>query len=149
MSIESVMLVCTGNICRSPLAEGLLRQLMPQLRVFSSGIGAVVGAGPTPETLQQAQSLGLDIAAHRAQQTNAFLVQSAQLILTAELHHKQVLEQHYPTCRGRVFRMAEGLPQQDIPDPYRQGEAAYQLSTQLIAQGMADWAAKIKQLRNE
>lgn len=146
MSIQSILLVCTGNICRSPLAEGLLRQHLPNLRVYSAGLAAVVGAPATESTLAQAQALGLDISAHRAQQINAFLVQSAQLILTAELAQKQAIERQYPQSRGRVFRICEAV-QSDVPDPYRGDEAAYQRSTQLIVQGIADWAQKIQKLQ--
>lgn len=145
MAIQSVMLVCTGNICRSPLAEGLLRQHLPQLRVYSSGLAAMVGQPATAPTLEVAQSMGVDIGAHRAQQINAFLVQSAQLILTAELRQKQEIERLYPLSRGRVFRICEA-GREDIPDPYLGDDACYQASAILTAQGIQDWAQKITTL---
>jgi protein-tyrosine phosphatase len=145
MAIQSILLVCTGNICRSPLAEGLLRQHLPQLRIYSAGLAAVLGQPATAETQALALAAGADIAAHRAQQINAFLVQSAQLILVAEQRQRQDIEKQYPTSRGRVFRICEAS-QQDIPDPYLGDAARYQSSAALTALGIADWAQKITTL---
>ena len=145
MAIQSVMLVCMGNICRSPMAEGLMRQHLPELRVYSSGLGAMVGMPATDDSVALVQALGVDISAHRAQQINAFLTQSANLILTAELAQKQHIERQYPQSRGRVFRICEQL-RQDIPDPYRRDLSQYEQSLALIQQGIADWALKIQKI---
>jgi len=145
MALQSLMTVCTGNICRSPLAEGLLRLSLPNTRVYSAGLAAVIGHPATPEVLTLAQDMGANISAHRAQQISAYLVQSAQLILTAELAQKQWIESNYPTSRGRVFLLAQTLGQ-DIPDPYRQSQAVHQSTAELIAQCVSDWAQKIERL---
>ena len=148
MAIQSVMLVCTGNICRSPMAEGLMRQHLPELRVYSSGLGAMVGMPATADSVALVQALGVDISAHRAQQINAFLTQSANLILTAELAQKQHIERQYPQSRGRVFRICEQLAQ-DVPDPYRRDLGQYEQSLALIQQGIADWAVKIQKINQK
>ena len=145
MAIASVMLVCIGNICRSPMAEGLLRQQLPALRVYSSGVGAMVGMPATDDSVALLKGLDVDISAHRAQQINAFLTQSANLILTAELAQKQHIERQYPQSRGRVFRICEQL-RQDIPDPYRRDLSQYEQSLALIQQGIADWTLKIQKI---
>ena len=145
MAIQSILLVCTGNICRSPLAEGLLRQHLPQLRIYSAGLAAVLGQPATEQTQALALAAGADIATHRAQQINAFLVQYAQLILVAEQRQRQDIEKQYPTSRGRVFRICEAS-QQDIPDPYLGDAPRYQSSADLTALGIADWAQKITTL---
>ena len=139
------MLVCIGNICRSPMAEGLLRQQLPALRVYSSGVGAMVGMPATDDSVALLKGLDVDISAHRAQQINAFLTQSANLILTAELAQKQHIERQYPQSRGRVFRICEQL-RQDIPDPYRRDLSQYEQSLALIQQGIADWTLKIQKI---
>lgn len=145
MVLQTLMTVCTGNICRSPLAQGMLAQRLPHTRVYSAGLAAVIGHPATPETQALAQEISLDISAHRAQQITAFLVQSAQLILTAELAQKQWIEKNYPASRGRVFRLAESWGQ-DVPDPYRQSEAVYRASADLLAECAADWARKIEKI---
>ncbi len=139
------MLVCTGNICRSPMAEGLLRQHISDLRVYSSGLGAMVGKPATMESVALVQALGIDITAHRAQQINGFLIQSANLILVAELGQKRHIEKQYPQSRGRVFRICELLGL-DVPDPYQCEHSVYVQSLALIQQGIADWAIKIQRI---
>ncbi len=148
MAIQSVMLVCMGNICRSPMAEGLMRQHLPELRVYSSGLGAMVGMPATDDSVALVQALGVDISAHRAQQINAFLTQSANLILTAELAQKQHIERQYPQSRGRIFRICEQLAQ-DVPDAYRRDLGQYEQSLALIQQGIADWAVKIQKINQK
>jgi protein-tyrosine phosphatase len=145
MALNALMTVCTGNICRSPLAQGLFAQQLPHTRVYSAGLAAVIGHPATPETVALAHGMGVDIGAHRAQQISAFLVQSASLILTAEQAQKQWIEKTYPASRGRVFLIAQ-TQGMDVPDPYRQDEAAYQSCGQLIAQSVRDWVLKIEKL---
>ena len=145
MAIATVMLVCIGNNCRSPMAEGLLRQQLPGLRVYSAGVGAMVGMPASNDSVELLKGVGVDISAHRAQQINAFLTQSANLILTAELAQKQHIERQYPQSRGRVFRICEQL-RQDIPDPYRRDLSQYEESLALIQQGIADWTLKIQKI---
>ena len=127
------------------MAEGLLRQQLPNLRIYSSGLGALVGMPATEDSVALLAPLGADISAHRAQQINAFLMQSANLILTAELAQKQHIERQYPHSRGRVFRICEQLAQ-DVPDPYRRDLSQYEQSLALIQQGIADWALKIQKI---
>ena len=64
MAIQSILLVCTGNICRSPLAEGLLRQHLPQLRIYSAGLAAVLGQPATAQTQALALAAGLPTGVH-------------------------------------------------------------------------------------
>ena len=127
------------------MAEGLLRQQLPNLRIYSSGLGALVGMPATEDSVALLAPLNADISAHRAQQINAFLTQSANLILTAELAQKQHIERQYPQSRGRVFRICEQLGQ-DVPDPYRRDISQYEQSLALIQQGIADWALKIQKI---
>ena len=127
------------------MAEGLLRQQLPNLRIYSSGLGALVGMPATEDSVALLAPLNADISAHRAQQINAFLTQSANLILTAELAQKQHIERQYPQSRGRVFRICEQLGQ-DVPDPYRRDISQYEQSLALIKQGIADWALKIQKI---
>ena len=73
MSIQNVMTVCIGNICRSPVAEGLLAQALPQCKVWSSGLHAVVGA-PAEPTAQALALEQLDLAQHLAVVAHLVLV---------------------------------------------------------------------------
>jgi protein-tyrosine phosphatase len=134
--------ICTGNICRSPLAEEMLRQLCqpqtPAVEVRSAGIGALQGA-PADETVQRiAQEQGLLLEAHRGQQVTTTLTRWADLILVMEPHHMQYILRTDPTARGKTYLLGHWL-QMDIADPYRKSEDTYRHTHTTIAQAVESW----------
>jgi protein-tyrosine phosphatase len=143
--MQHIMTLCIGNICRSPLAQVLLARELPTHKVWSAGLSALVGAQADPLSVQIAQEQGLDLSAHRAQQVTSIMCQQAELILVMEQSHKSQLEQLYPQVRGKVFRLGQ-FGQFEIADPYRQPREAFDTAYQGIAQGVADWLTRIRQL---
>jgi protein-tyrosine phosphatase len=143
--MQNVLTLCIGNICRSPLAEVLLARELPQHKVWSAGLAAVIGAQADSTSQVIAQEQGLDLSAHRAQQVSLFMCQQADLILVMEQSHKTQLEQQFPQVRGKVFRLGQ-FGQYDIADPYRQPREAFDSAWAAIAQGVAAWAPRIRQL---
>lgn len=143
--MQVILTLCIGNICRSPIAQGMLAQQLPDHTVWSAGLGALVGQPAEPLAIQVAQSHGVDISAHRAQQLNGFLCQKSDLILVMEQLQKTQLEQQFPSVRGKVFKLGQ-YRQFDIADPYRQPLAAFEAAYEAIAQGVSDWVPRIKQL---
>jgi protein-tyrosine phosphatase len=133
--ISNILVICIGNICRSPMAEGLLKLAFPQKMVRSAGIDAMVGYPADPYSVQLMQEQGIDISAHRAQSLMTWMVSEAEVILTMDLEQKRFLEQKYPTSKGKVFRLGE-FGQYDIPDPYRQDLAVFRHTYGLIAEGI-------------
>ena len=127
------------------------RDSNPQNPAFETGtytnsiISALVGSPADPTSVQIAQEQGLDLAAHRAQQVSSYMCQQAELILVMEQSHKAQLEQLYPQVRGKVFRLGQ-FGQFEIEDPYRQPREAFDSAYQGIAQGVADWLTRIRQL---
>lgn len=143
--MKFILTLCIGNICRSPLAQGLLAQQLPNHIVWSAGLGALVGQPADPLSIQVAATNGVDISAHRAQQINSFLCQQAELILVMEQMHKTQLEQQFPSVRGKTFRLGQ-YGQFDIADPYRRPLEAFETAYTSIAQGVADWVPRIRKL---
>jgi protein-tyrosine phosphatase len=143
--MQRIMTLCIGNICRSPLAQVLLARELPTHQVWSAGLTALVGSPADPTSVQIAQEHGLDLSAHRAQQVSSYMCQQAELILVMEQSHKAQLEQLYPQVRGKVFRLGQ-FGQFEIDDPYRQPREAFDTAYQGIAQGVADWLTRIRQL---
>lgn len=143
--MKSILTLCVGNICRSPLAQVLLARDLPRHSVLSAGLHAMVGYPADPESVAIAQKEGLNLQGHRAQQVTQIMCQQAELILVMEQAHKTQLEQMYPQVCGKVFRL--GLYGQfDVADPYRQTREAFEAAYQGIVQGVADWLPRIQKL---
>ena len=140
-----ILVVCEGNICRSPMGEALLAQALPGMLVRSAGLGALVGHPADDIALQLMQERGVDINAHRARQITWPLCMESDLVLVMDIDQRQQVEGLYPQARGRVFRLAEHL-KQDIPDPYRHGELAFRDALALIDSGVANWLQRIRRL---
>lgn len=143
--MKSILVVCEGNICRSPMAQALLAQGLPAMQVRSAGLGALVGQPADETALHLMAERNADISAHRAQQITRALCLDSDLVLVMDTEQRQRIESMYPQARGRVFRLAEHL-KLDIPDPYRQGELAFREALALIDAGAAEWLRRIARL---
>ncbi|MGO4326314.1 low molecular weight protein-tyrosine-phosphatase [Cupriavidus sp. 2TAF22] len=144
--IKTVLVVCIGNICRSPMAEGILKQALPETNVASAGLGALIGDPADPIAVALMKERGIDITAHRAQQLSRVLATRADLILVMDNEQRQDIQRHYPATTGRVFRMGE-FAKFDVPDPYRESRTAFENALQLIQRGVEAWVPRIQALR--
>lgn len=140
---KNVMMVCVGNICRSPIAEVLLQHQQPQLKVFSSGIGALVGKPADPKSIELMEEKGIDLTKHSAQQISSVLVSASDLILTMEKRHIDAIQTKYPESRGKVHLIGKWNDNQEIPDPYKKDKAAFISAAQLIESGLDAWQKKL------
>jgi len=143
--IRSVLLVCLGNICRSPMAEGMLKQRLPGLRASSAGLMALVGHGADPIAVEMMAGLGIDISGHRARMINEAHVRDADLVLVMDSQQKQHILMHYPYVKGKVFRLGE----QDIADPYQQGADVYRAVFEAIDSAVDDWVGRLRNIRQQ
>ncbi|WP_323119950.1 arsenate reductase/protein-tyrosine-phosphatase family protein [Burkholderia alba] len=117
--IGSVLVVCHANLCRSPLAEALLRRALPRVTIRSAGIDARVGEPAARRARDAARVRGLDLSAHRAQALTVLACARADLILVMETAQRRRIEARYPFTRGRVFNLAApGVGPPDVADPY-------------------------------
>lgn len=143
-----ILVVCTGNICRSPMAEFLLRQRLGQIadlnvEVRSAGTGALVNHPAEETTSAMMQTQGLDLAAHRARQLTTELSYWAELILVMEKHHRDAVMEMDPTARGKIFLLGHWIDQ-EVPDPYRRGSEAHARSLKIIEAALDSWIKKLK-----
>jgi protein-tyrosine phosphatase len=140
--INKVLFICIGNICRSPMAEGLLQQALPDKAVFSAGLSAMVGDPADPMAVQLMWELGVDISAHRGKSLAGWMVSEADLIVTMDRDQKRFIEHRYAGLKGKVMRLGE-CDKFDVPDPYQQGAAAFRHTCNLVARGIDDLVQRI------
>lgn len=139
-----ILVVCTGNICRSPIAEGLLKAALPGKAVFSAGTMAMVGDGADPLSIEVSAAQGLDINAHRAQQLTQPLLQTADLVLTLDASHNDWITRRYPQFRGKVHKLGKWRNDEDVVDPYRQPRALFESVFVQMQGQVEDWAKRLK-----
>lgn len=140
-----VLMVCSGNICRSPLAEAVLanRRLDRVSNVSSAGIGALVGSAAHPEAVRVAELKGLDISGHRARQFDPALAQSHDLVLVMEHSQRHWIEQAFPYLQGRVHLLGKWR-NQEIADPFRKESQAFDQAMEEITQAVEDWRLRLR-----
>jgi protein-tyrosine phosphatase len=145
---DNVLMVCTGNICRSPLAEALWRGAFPtplnggSPQVASAGISALVGAAAEANVQRLALRDGVDLAAHLARQLEPAMTRAADLILVMEPHHLRHVMQLDATARGKTFLLGHWSGT-GIPDPYRRAEENYLFTHGRIAEAVRSWLVRL------
>ena len=145
MTIRNILVVCIGNICRSPMAEGLLAEALPDAQVASVGLSALVGEPADAMARELMQQRGIPIEGHRARQINSEVCQRADLILVMDGEQRRAIEERYLFASGKVFRLCE-FSDQDVPDPYRAGRASFERSLTLIEDGTQQWVKRISRV---
>lgn len=108
MAAPEILVVCTGNICRSPLGEAALRaRLDGRARVVSAGTYGQEGSGATEGSVVAGRALGLDLTAHRARRVRPADVEAADLILAMERAHRDAIVVAIPEASARTFTLKE------------------------------------------
>jgi len=144
---DKILVVCVGNICRSPTGEYLLKQYLPEKAINSAGIATeksgLSGKAADKTANHMATENGCSLDGHKAQQLTRALCSEYDLILAMEKGHIEAITQIAPEARGKTMLFGQWIGQKDIPDPYRQSKEAFQHAYQLIENSAKAWANKI------
>ena len=140
---ERILVVCVGNICRSPTAEFLLKVALPHKHISSAGLGAMVGHDLDKQAKAVAERAGLNCPLHQARQLTRELCLQADLILVMENRHREGVAQLCPEARGKVFLLAQGQVPSDIADPYRKSDAVFEQTYEQLQQACTAWVQRL------
>ena len=143
--MQHILLVCTGNTCRSPMAEVLLRKELREYRneqpkhvmkIRSAGIMAGSGLPASAEAIKVMTEKGLDLSQHRSQRLDEELLQWADIVLTMTDSHRQHIISRYPISANKIYTLAEfsGIEHIDVIDPFGLGIEAYRQSAVQLQQ---------------
>ncbi len=142
MAFDNILVVCVGNICRSPIAEALLKEQYPRKKVDSAGLSAVVGNPVDPNSQAVMDPYDIDMSNHIAKQINEKLVMNADLIFTMSDGQTKWIEERWPHCRGKTFKIGHWI-NKEIADPYRHDISLFEVARQDIVNSLTPWADKI------
>lgn len=147
MKFSRILIVCTGNICRSPVAEALLKARLPDTTVESAGLSALVGQGADPAARLLAEREGLSLSEHKARQITQEMIQQADLILVMSEGQRQAVAQLVPAATGKTLLFGRWLGQggigEEIPDPYRKSPEVFQQVHRRLMLAADAWAEKL------
>jgi protein-tyrosine phosphatase len=148
---KRILIVCVGNICRSPTAEYLFRQRLfavdidgsSDVLVESAGLGALVGSGMDTTALSVLAEHGVDGRSHLARQLNGDMLRAAELVLVMEKGHVAAITKAAPQASGKTFLLGKWQHDVSIPDPYRQHRIAFEHVYDLIDDAVTSWVERL------
>jgi protein-tyrosine phosphatase len=141
---KNILILCTGNICRSPMAEAVLRERLygRDVTVSSAGTAALVGYAADPLALEVAEHFGFDLSQHSARQATQPLLLAADLVLVMTRAHAEWACELVPPLRGRVQLLGRWR-EAEIPDPYGLDRATFERVFEQIDDCVADWLPRL------
>ena len=142
--INRVLVICVGNICRSPTAEYLLRHRLPPGKVVveSAGLAALAGNPIDPTAGALLEEHGVRVNGHVARQMSQELVNAADIVLAMDRRHISAIHAQVPHARGKTFLLGKWQADLAIPDPYGKPREAFEASFRMIDAAVDSWLSR-------
>ncbi len=144
MNFKKILVVCAGNICRSPMGEAFFKQALAEkgYTIDSAGIVGLVNHPADDKAIKVMADIGIDISEHRGKRLNDKLIADFDLILVMTQRQVHEMGKQWPFSRGRVFRIGHWL-NLDVADPYRLDESVFLEARENIQQSVDEWIKKL------
>lgn len=144
---KRILVVCTGNVCRSPVAAAMLQQGLADIEVMSAGLAAGQG-GAEQRIAALAKADGYDLSQHQAKPVDRSLLASADLVLVMSAKQRQLISRKWPEMLGKtllfgMWRTDKPIDDRDIPDPYQRSDEVCQLVYDTIKTASFAWREKL------
>nr|WP_253383671.1 protein tyrosine phosphatase [unidentified bacterial endosymbiont] len=143
MIIKSILVVCTGNICRSPVGERLLQSYLHGVNVVSAGIRGLEGYPADPHAQTICLKHGISLEGHSGRKLTSSMLRQADLILTMENNQLNHISTIAAEVRGKSMLFGRWLNVKEIPDPYRKSEEAFEYVFGLLDGASKEWARRL------
>ena len=141
--LKKVLVVCTGNTCRSPMAAGWLNKKLTGKgwEAESAGVAAWGGAPASPEAVVVMREIGVDISAHRSRALSRELAVAAHIILAMTEAHRREIARRFPEAAGKVHLLNSfgPGPAQDVGDPIGLPEDVYRHTRDELVRALGDF----------
>ncbi len=146
-SREHILFVCTGNTCRSPMAEGLFRELIgktPEVKervsTGSAGVSASKGMPASIHSVKALAARGINLTPHRSRPLTGALIEESTLILAMTRDHRDTILAYFPEADGKIHLLGDFSPNQgnpDISDPFGGSPEQYLRCCDQISQALS------------
>lgn len=138
---KTILFVCTGNVCRSPMAEALMRHFLQErddIAIFSAGMNAPKGARASQPAVEALSEMGIDLGDFRSQPVTEELLERCTHVFTMTREHRRLIDLLFPEHGPKVRLLGEFFQGGgDVPDPIGQGLPVYRRCRDVIKSALA------------